>query len=214
MKAYIKEGEKRTEGPPPRPFSSQLPVRLKDEAIALSWPLVDFEVRRHTRTPALFFDAAFDPRVRGYEIQVIRYGEGGRSPMAREEERMPVSPHAFMTEMTLICDKLSRWPVVVHSPTGIRVIDVFRAIFDTYSIVLTKAELMHFGRERIDRCQRAFEQRCNDGPQLPPVTMAKGICRIDLLRGEKIFKGLTPLSGPQYPPNCWQLHFESITRGS
>ncbi|KAJ2917024.1 hypothetical protein MD484_g3428, partial [Candolleomyces efflorescens] len=194
MKAYIKE------------------VPLKDEAIALSWPLVDLETRRHARYPALFFDAGFDPRTPGYEIQVVRYGETSRSLIAREEETLLVSPHAFMTEMTLINERLSQWPVVVHNPKGIRCVDVFRAIYKTYSIVLTKSELMHWGQGYIDRCQRAFEQRCQDGPQLPPVTKAKGLCRIDLLKGEKIFKGITPLTGPNYPVNCWQLHFEQIHR--
>ncbi|RXW25383.1 hypothetical protein EST38_g467 [Candolleomyces aberdarensis] len=194
MKAYIKE------------------VPLKDEAIALSWPLKDFETRRHARYPALFFDTGFDPRTPGFEIQVIRYGETSRSVIAREEETMLVSPHAFMTEMTLINERLAQWPVVVHNSRGIRCVDVFRAIYKAYSIVLTKSELMNWGQDYIDRCQRAFEQRCNDGPQLPPVTKARGLCRIDLLKGERIFKGITPLTGPNYPVNCWQLHFEQIHR--
>lgn len=212
MKAYIKEGENGSLDGMGNNLRSQSVVPLKDEAIALSWPLVDFETRRHARSPALFFDAGFDPRLPGFEIQVMRYGDMSRSVIAREEEKMLVSPHAFMTEMVLINENLAQWPVVVHNSRGVRCVDVFRAIYDTYSIVLTRAEIVNWGQDYIDRCQKAFEQRCKDGPQLPPVTKARGLCRIDLLRGEKIFKGITPLTGPNYPVNCWQLHFEQIKR--
>ncbi|KAF5311615.1 hypothetical protein D9611_009468 [Ephemerocybe angulata] len=203
-KAYVK--------PSTRPVVPWVP---NHEETVLSWPLTDPNDQRHVAPGmgAIFFDAAFDPRVQEFEIQVMRFGERCRSPLTRAEEKMYVCPSAHMPQMVLYNEKLAQWPVVVNATKGnCRVIDVFRAIYDTYSVPLTRDELLQIGQSTVERCQRAFRQRCNDTPGLPPVTEAKGLCRIDLLRGERIFKGLTPLTGSQYPVNSWQLHFEKITR--
>ena len=78
-------------------------------------------------------------------------------------------------------------------------------------IPLTPEELMQIGPDYIERCKPTFEQRCKDGPGLTGVVQSKGICRIDLLRSKKFFKGLTPYTGPgKRGPNYWQLHFERI----
>ncbi|KAG2009596.1 hypothetical protein CC2G_012510 [Coprinopsis cinerea AmutBmut pab1-1] len=187
-------------------------VPMKDEAIALSWQLVDYETRCRKPYPAVYFDAAFDPRLVGYEIKVLRYGETRWAPMLRDEETQLVFPHAFMTDMIIIHPTLAQWPVYVWNPRGIRCIDVFRAIYDTYSIPLSQDEIEEWGPEYIERCKRVFEQRCEEGPRLPQVTRVKGICRVDLLRGEKIFKGLVPYKGPRIPgisPSCcWTLNLE------
>ncbi|TFK27587.1 hypothetical protein FA15DRAFT_586054, partial [Coprinopsis marcescibilis] len=190
VKAYVKE------------------VPMKPEAIALSWQLVDYESRKSKRYPALYFDAGFDPRFKGYEVTVMRYGEPKLSVITRDEATQLVSPHAFITELTLYHEVMRKWPVVVRNPKGVRCIDIFRAIYDTYAVPLTPEELVQCGEEYIERCQPWFDQRCRDGPQFEVVERSKGLKRIDLLRGKRVFKGLVQNTAPGAPEYSWILHLE------
>jgi len=186
MKAYIKE------------------VPMKGESVALSWPLVDYAGRSHSKKPALYFDAGFDP---GRDKWAIRAKRGGYfSPLTAEEAATPVSPHCNITEMIIINSTLEQWPIVVRRSGGLRCIDVFEAIFNTYNVVLTAEERKQIGRQYIERCERAFLQRCADSPGLPLYNERCGMRRVDLLRGKRIFKGLTQTAGS----NKWSLHFEDI----
>lgn len=94
--------------------------------------------------------------------------------------------------ITIINRKLDRWPIHIHLPYQIRVIDVFRAIHDMYAQPLTHQEMESIGAEAIARCGRAWKQRCEDGPEPTHIEERKGLLRIDLLRGRRIFKGLVP----------------------
>ncbi|KAF8182296.1 hypothetical protein BJ912DRAFT_1061778 [Pholiota molesta] len=101
-------------------------------------------------------------------------------------------------EMVIINKKLHLWPIHLknnNSWHALRVIDVFRAIYDTYAQPLTPQELAHFGDEYVRRCQPAFMRRCEDSPQFTHVEERRGLLRIDLLRGHRIFKGLVPIPG-------------------
>ncbi|KAF8895558.1 hypothetical protein BD779DRAFT_1609069 [Infundibulicybe gibba] len=108
--------------------------------------------------------------------------------------------------MTIVCDRLPQWPVVVQRSKGIRCIDVFRAIYDTFHPVLTRSELERIGDAYIERCQPAFQQRCADSPGLPLYNQQRGMRRVDLLRGRRIFKGLTRSTQPGAD---WILHFDT-----
>jgi len=108
---------------------------------------------------------------------------------------MQISETAFINWIIITCDKLPRWPIQLKQATNLRVIDIFRAIYDTYAIPLTQEELIYFGKEAIGRCEPAFKQRCEDGPELACIAERKGMLRIDLLRGRRIFKGLYPDRG-------------------
>ena len=68
---------------------------------------------------------------------------------------------------------------------------------------------MYFGRETIKRCEAAFKQRCDDGPELACLAERKGMLRIDLLRGRRIFKGLYPDIGQV---NSYKLFFDNVPR--
>lgn len=185
MKAYIKE------------------VPLKDAAVALSWPLAFRSESLAAKHPPLYFDAAFDPRIPKFAINVYRGGHP--TPLAHEEYSLHVSPHCFMPEMVIMNDFLKRWQIVVRNPRGVRCIDVFNAIYETYSELLTPRELAHIGEDYIQRCERSFRQRCADSPGLTEYNLKLGLRRIDLLRGRRTFKGLTPLPGHG---NVWELHFD------
>lgn len=190
---------------------SRFLVAMKGEAIAVSWPLVDFVSRRGKGTPALYFDVGFDPRKDQWAIRVDRGGFLG--PIKREESDIPVSPHTTLTEMTISCkppngfpDHFTLWPIHVRRSRGLRCIDVFRAIFDTYNILLTEKEKAQIGDKYLRRCERAFKQRCKDSPGLPLYNEECGMRRVDVLRGRRIFKAIT-----QDPTNTyWVLHFDDF----
>lgn len=124
---------------------------------------------------------------------------------------MPLSETAFVNWIVITCDKLPFWPIQVKHSTNLRVIDIFRAIYDTYAQPLTQEELAYYGGETIARCGAAFKQRCEDGPELAFVAERKGILRIDLLRGRRIFKGLSPDRGKE---GHYKLFFDDAPRRS
>lgn len=107
---------------------------------------------------------------------------------------MPAALGMNTKEMWIVHRDLHKWPIQVREKR-IRVIDVFMAIYDEYSIPLTSQELVEIGPEYLERCRRSFEQRCRDGPSWRHIEEAKGFLRIDLLRGRRIFKGIQPVPG-------------------
>ena len=163
--------------------------------VDLSWPLVDYEQRRSRGQPLITFDAGFNPRLEKYAVRVLKPGDYISSPLSRQDSVMQLSETAFVNWIVITCDKLSFWPIHLKQSANLRVIDVFRAIYDTYAQPLTKEELVYFGGETIGRCEAYFKQRCEDGPDLAYVAERKGMLRIDLLRGRRIFKGLYPDRG-------------------
>ncbi|KAF8963038.1 hypothetical protein BDZ97DRAFT_1068198 [Flammula alnicola] len=50
---------------------------------------------------------------------------------------------------------------------------------------------MQCGDEYIERCQRAFKQRCEDSSQFTHIEERRGLLRIDILRGRRISKVLS-----------------------
>lgn len=143
--------------------------------------------------PLIWFDAGFNPRLKKYAIKAKRGPVF--TPLTREEETMLIAPNECIHHITIINRKLDRWPIHIHLPYEIRVIDVFRAIHDMYAQPLTNKEIDSIGAEAIARCGRAWKQRCEDGPDFTHNEEKKGLLRIDLLRGRRIFKGLIPIRG-------------------
>ncbi|KAF8994466.1 hypothetical protein BDQ17DRAFT_1094306 [Cyathus striatus] len=99
-----------------------------------------------------------------------------------------------MPHMTIICEGLEKWPVhAIASRGGLRCIDVFKAIYKTFSEYLTRDEIAEAAARDPDyfrRCQRHFKQRCADAPGIDRVLERDGMCRVDLLKGRRVFKGL------------------------
>jgi hypothetical protein len=184
---------------------------MKGEAIALSWPLTDFASRAGKGMPNLYFDVGFDPRKDEWAVRIERGGYWG--PMKKEEGDIPVSPHTTVTEMRIDCtpprgfpERFTLWPIYVRRSRGLRCIDIFRAIYDTYSVLLTEAEKAQIGPEYLLRCKRAFIQRCKDSPGLSLYNEECGMRRADVLRGRRIFKAVVQDS----TNTRWKLNFDDF----
>lgn len=157
--------------------------------------------------PAVYFDVAFDPLKDHWAVRANRGGHW--SPLTPDEGDTPASPHCVLTEMVITNHLLAQWPITVRRSRGIRCIDIFRAIFATYDIPLTKTELRHIGPSYIDRCGPAFLQRCDDAAGLTLYNEKCGMRRVDLLRGRRIFKGLKSLTpSPENGGAQWELEFD------
>lgn len=171
---------------------------LKDESISLNWPLVDVDERKRRNPALLYFDAAFDPR---FDRNLAIWGQGAFVRIKDDISYLPVSSHCTVTKMVIVCKKLSRWPVVVERNQGLRCMDVFIAIYETFSKPLTHREKEEMG-SFIRTCEPAFRRRCEDAPGLAVVNERKGMVRIDLLKGSRIFRGIKQ-SGSE-----WTLTFD------
>lgn len=142
-------------------------------------------------------------------MRALKPGDYVSSPLSRQDSVLQLSETAFVNWIVITCDKLSFWPIQLKQTTNLRVIDIFRAIYDTYAQPLTPEEILYFGRETIGRCEPYFKQRCEDGPELACVAERRGILRIDLLRGRRIFKGLYPDRGNM---GHYKLFFDDAPR--
>jgi len=205
---------------PPRPQPQQytfnkanyVPAHVKDDPTPppprdiLSWQLVDFDTRRTRGFPALWFDTSQDPRREGREILVWSPGEPDKRPISRDEVRQLVSASSWKGQMVLYVDKLPMWwPIVARNREGVRCVDVFRAIYDTLAEPLTMAEIEDVGADYIERCEPWFRSRCQQDPRGARQAERHRICRVDLLRGRKYFKGLTPHPKKR---DTWLVHLE------
>ncbi|KAJ7738357.1 hypothetical protein B0H16DRAFT_1570568 [Mycena metata] len=156
---------------------------LKAEAISLSWPLIRFDPRRPDR-PLLYFDAGFDPRL----PKNLKSKKGWESVlwlMSEADRNLPVSTHCTLTKMVIHCPEISE--IVVKRSRGIRCVDVFTAIYDAYHVHLRRDELPRNMRRYVG----AFEQRCEDDDRSTEAERRGGMRRVDLLRGKRIFDGLS-----------------------
>jgi hypothetical protein len=112
-------------------------------------------------------------------------------PLTEEEKNLPVSTHCVVTKMIIYADNMHRWPVIAERAEGLRCMDVFEAIYKTYAVPLTPQEKNEFTPEFLRSCMPAFLQRCKDGPGLTNVNEARGLCRVDTLQAQRIFRGLS-----------------------
>ncbi|GLB38725.1 hypothetical protein LshimejAT787_0505900 [Lyophyllum shimeji] len=204
--AYSTPGYTTAPGPP-RPAPATYYVRphivtrvpQKEEAIAISWPLIEPCKRKRLRPPRppLFFDIAFNPTEHDPRFGIRALTEVGYTrPLTREEMDTPASSHCVLQEMIIQCDEpeLQRWNAVARRAEGLRCIDVFQAIHDTYNVPLTPAEIDEL-RDYLPFCRPAFLQRCRDAPGLELQHQLRGMCRVDLLRTKRLFRGMIRRNG-------------------
>ncbi|KAJ7703083.1 hypothetical protein B0H17DRAFT_86108 [Mycena rosella] len=168
-------------------------VPLKDESIALSWPLLPFTERR--QHPLVYYDVAFNPR----DPANIKDNRRVHFLALPEEDReLPVSTHCKLTEIVIHCPRVGS--LVVERAEGLRCIDIFYAIYCKYQ----KKPRSHEMPTDMSKYQPAFEQRCNDCPGLAEFNRTKiGFLRVDLLKGKRIFEGLKRSNGR------WELLFDA-----
>lgn len=129
----------------------------------------------------LYFDIGFDPRdrnnVRDKKTTLLL-------PLPEADRNLPASTHCELEKMVIECPYIGE--ITVRRSEGIRCIDVFAAIYDAYHKRLRREE---------QPCDyhiytRAFNQRCVDTPG-SQAELNAGMRRVDLLRGQRIFDGLT-----------------------
>jgi hypothetical protein len=93
------------------------------------------------------------------------------------------------------------WSIYVTRRGGIRIIDVFEKIHESFSIVLGGDEKKKLSPHKMKYYNRAFRQRCAITPGPTALEEEKGMKRVDLLEGHSIFMGLD-LSSSR---DCWML---------
>lgn len=86
-------------------------------------------------------------------------------------------------------------------------IDVFQGIFDTYYNRLERNEVAAIGPDVMNACKPAFDARCQDSPGLAEYNKKIGMRRVDLLKGKRIFKGLTQNMAGGAAGAKWILEF-------
>jgi len=154
---------------------------LKEEAISLSWPLVQFAARKRLRKPLLYFDIGFDPR---QSKNLMDKRTDRFLPLQEADRNLPASTHCSLTKMVIECPHIGR--ITVRRSEGIRCLDIFCAIYDAYHKRLRRDERP----KDIDRYMRAFKKRCEDSPS-SEAELRAGLRWVDLLRGKRIFDGLS-----------------------
>jgi hypothetical protein len=158
----------------------------------LHWKLLPFDAQRSKGKVKFDFAHEVD------EILLAETRHVGARPLS-VQERNKSAAEPGLTEMVIHCAELPDWPVHVARQSGIRCVDVFEAIRDTYNVVLTTTERnMH--QQRV----RDIERRRPPTPE--GAASKKGVRRRDLLEGRTLFLGLDwRANDSRYPDGCWCL---------
>jgi hypothetical protein len=161
----------------------------------LHWKLLPFDP--HRSKGKLKFDFA-----REVDEIVLADARGGSRPLS-VMERNKSAGEPGLTEMVIYCAEIPDWPVHIPRQSGIRCVDVFEAIHDTYNVVLTATERsIHQSRVR------DFEKRRPPTPE----GAKKCVRRRDLLDGKTLFLGLDwKPSDSRFPNGCWCLKVGSLS---
>jgi hypothetical protein len=171
------------------PQAPSCPTDPRKPPATLHWKLLPFDAQRSKGK--LRFDFA-------HEVDEIILAEArqGPRPLTVHERNKPAAEPG-LTEMVIYCTELPGWPVYVARQSGIRCVDVFEAIRDTYNVVLTATErTIHQSRVR------DIERRRPPSPEGTKNCVRRG----DLLEGKTLFLGLDwRTSDSQYPDGCWCL---------
>ena len=171
---------------------ARAPARSTDASTppaTLHWKLLPFDAQRSKGKLGFDFAREVD------EIVLTEARLGPRPLTVQERNKSAAEPG--LTEMVIYCAELPGWPVHVARQSGIRCVDVFEAIRDTYNVVLTATErTMHQSRVRDIERRR---------PPTPEGTK-KGVRRRDLLEGKTLYLGLDwRAPDSRYPDGCWCL---------
>ncbi|KAJ7490669.1 hypothetical protein FB451DRAFT_624024 [Mycena latifolia] len=140
----------------------------------------------------LYFDVGFDPR---RSKNLMDNKTDRLLPLRDADRNLSASTHCTLKKMVIECPHIGQ--ITVRRSEGIRCIDVFTAIYDAYRERLGRDEQPR----DMYRYTHAFEQRCKDSPG-HAAELDAGLRRVDLLRGDRIFDGLTRLGAD------WKLNFD------
>ena len=161
----------------------------------MSWPFIDPSGKppghQRWKLPELYFDVSLDPTDGQIGVRAFLPGTRYTRLLNEEEKNLPASTHCKVTKMIIYAKDMEKWPVVAERAEGLRCIDVFEAIYKTYSVPLTEEEKNAYTPEFLRSCMPLFEQRCKEGPGLTAFNIARGLCRVDTLQMDRVFKGLS-----------------------
>ncbi|KIK37983.1 hypothetical protein CY34DRAFT_30294, partial [Suillus luteus UH-Slu-Lm8-n1] len=153
----------------------------------LHWQLLSY----HVAQPDLFlhFDVAFPThdieykRSSLYSVQSTPLHDANLDKPAADTE---------LTNMTINFERSPlQWDINVKRDEGIRVRDVFEAIYSAFDTPLTPHEKSLIPLRLRAGCEEAFRLRCNLAPELPIMQQRQGWKRVDALLHETLFRGLT-----------------------
>jgi hypothetical protein len=141
------------------------------------------------RIKTLYFDIAFDPREHdGASIRV--YERGMMQPIHPYYLEQSACTHAKLTEMTIYHhdSRYAMWPIRVRRKDGIRIKDVYIAIYDTFHKSIKPED----GIPEEDRrnAQPHREKRCQTSSGLYEYNWRQGLMRVDVLRSHRVFCGI------------------------
>ncbi|KAF8624392.1 hypothetical protein AX15_005878 [Amanita polypyramis BW_CC] len=163
---------------------------MKPEAIALNDFLRPIKHERHGRhNRGVFFDIAFDPREN--DGARIKISEGARvQSMPYENLDQSACTHDLLTEMTIYhADaRYAMWPIRVRRKEGIRVRDVYAAIYDSFHKTVRSEDGIPEGDRRNAEPHR--DARCRQASGLYEYNWRQGLLRVDVLRSHTIFAGI------------------------
>jgi hypothetical protein len=107
-----------------------------------------------------------------------------------------------------------QWDIYVKRDRGIRVRDVFEAIYSAFDTPLTLHEKNSIPLCLRAGCEQAFRLRCNLAPVPPIVQQRQGWKRVDTLLHQTIFRGLTQSKrGEAWTLNLSGTMSKAIDRG-
>ncbi|EIN12391.1 hypothetical protein PUNSTDRAFT_34349, partial [Punctularia strigosozonata HHB-11173 SS5] len=96
--------------------------------------------------------------------------------------------------LTLVLDKYLHWPIHARASSsgGVTCEDIFNAIYETFQVPLTEAEIAEIKRDRAvhDRVDHAFRRRCKRSVRLTEYEKSKGYRRVDVLGDRTWFFGM------------------------
>jgi hypothetical protein len=158
----------------------------------LHWTLIPYDSQRSKGKLKFDFAREVD------EIIISESDQRSSRPLTIPEWNKSASEPG-LTEMVIHCPQLPDWPVYIARQSGLRCVDVFEAIHDTYSLVLTTVE-RSIHQSRIRDIERQFPHSLESGATKP-------VRRRDLLEGETLFLGLDWRGADsRYPAGCWCLN--------
>ncbi|KAG1727988.1 hypothetical protein EDB19DRAFT_171123 [Suillus lakei] len=195
-------------------FAGLSPVSLvsTSPAPSLHWQLLS----HHLARPNLFlyFDVAFPI----HDIEYRQNSTNGvqRIPLSDADLDKPAGDKKS-TKMTINFHReLFEWDIDVERDEGIRVRDVFDAIYKAFDVPLTNEEKDLLSPHFRAQCEQASRLRCNLAP-VPPTAQFQqrdwNWKRVDVLLYETIFRGLTQSkSGGYWTLNLSRMVSKAIER--
>ncbi|KAG2106662.1 uncharacterized protein F5147DRAFT_614412, partial [Suillus discolor] len=153
----------------------------------LNWQLLSYHPARPNLS--LHFDIAFPT----HDIEYIQDSSCGiqRTPLSDADLDMPAADEELINMTINFQRNPSQWDIYVKRDEGIRVRDVFEAIYSAFDIPLKLYEKSLIPLHLRAGCEEAFRLRCNLAPVLPVMQRRQGWKRVDTLLYETIFCGLT-----------------------